>query len=54
MEMDKNNEIRSIKREYYREWRKKNPDKVRAAQERYWQRQLEKRRKSIPVSGSQH
>jgi len=27
--------------EYYREWRKKNPDKVRASQERYWLRKAE-------------
>lgn len=27
--------------EYYREWRKKNPDKVRASQERYWIRKAE-------------
>lgn len=26
----------AARREYYREWRKKNPDKVKAIQERYW------------------
>ncbi|NCB50923.1 MAG: phosphatase [Clostridia bacterium] len=27
-----------IRREYYREWRKKNPDKVKRATESYWER----------------
>ena len=26
------------RRKYHREWARKNPDKVRAATERYWQR----------------
>ena len=26
------------RREYYRKWRAKNPEKVRAAQIRYWQK----------------
>lgn len=25
-----------LRREYHRQWRKKNADKVRAAQDRYW------------------
>jgi len=29
-------EINKARREYKKEWRKKNPDKVRAANERYW------------------
>ena len=29
-------EIRKANREYKKEWRKKNPDKVKAANERYW------------------
>lgn len=28
--------IRKAQAEYRREWRKKNPDKVKAAQDRYW------------------
>jgi polyhydroxyalkanoate synthesis regulator phasin len=28
--------IRQAQREYRKQWRSKNPDKVRAAQERYW------------------
>lgn len=32
------------RREYQREWRRANPDKVKAAQDRYWTRKgLEKR-----------
>lgn len=28
----------NAKREYMRQWRRKNPDKVKAAQDRYWQK----------------
>ncbi len=28
---------------YFREWRKANPDKVRAAQARYWERKAAER-----------
>lgn len=37
-------EIQEAKRKYMREWRKNNPDKVKAAQKRYWERRA--RRKS--------
>lgn len=30
--------IKQARREYQREWRRKNPDKVKAAQERHWLR----------------
>ena len=36
---------KELKREYYREWRKNNKDKVKASQDRYWlkkARELEK------------
>ncbi len=29
---------REIQREYLREWRKKNPDKVKEYNQRYWRR----------------
>lgn len=29
---------KEIKREYMREWRKRNKDKVKAAQNRYWEK----------------
>ena len=35
------------KADYYREWRKKNPDKVAAIQARYW----EKRAKEVGRNG---
>lgn len=29
---------RAAKNEYYKRWRAKNPDKVRASNQRYWER----------------
>ena len=34
-------EARAKRAEYMREWRKKNPEKVREANARYWQRKAE-------------
>lgn len=34
--MDMEELKREARREYIREWRKRNPEKVQAAQERYW------------------
>lgn len=34
-------EARKEKNRYAREWRKKNPDKVKATQERYWERKAQ-------------
>lgn len=36
---------REAQRAYRRAWAKKNPDKVKAAQERYWQRRAERMKK---------
>ena len=33
-----NDEAREAKREYFRKYRKEHPDRVAAAQERYWTR----------------
>lgn len=30
------NKAKAARAAYYREWKKKNPEKVKAAQERYW------------------
>lgn len=30
-----------LRRNYHREWQRKNPDKVKAAQDRYWMRKAE-------------
>ena len=40
--------IKAARNAYRREWRKKNPDKVKAAQERYWL----KRAQELSVEGS--
>ena len=32
---------RELRRLYHREWNRKNPDKVKAATERYWKRKAE-------------
>ena len=34
-------EIREQRRKYKAEWRKKNPDKVKASNERYWLKKAE-------------
>ena len=34
-------EIREANRQYKKEWRRKNPDKVKAANERYWLKKAE-------------
>ncbi len=33
----------ALRREYGRQWRKKNRDKVRAAQERYWNKKAKRK-----------
>lgn len=35
---------KEARRQYQRQWNKKNPDKVRAAQARYWERKALKER----------
>ena len=35
-------EAKEARRKYQAEWRRKNPDKVKAAQERYWERKAKK------------
>lgn len=35
------NEALEIRRAYYREWRKKNPDKVREKNRKYWEKKAE-------------
>lgn len=32
---------------YYREWRKKNPDKVRKYQETYWEKKYQEKRAAM-------
>lgn len=41
--MSLDDEVKRIKNEYMKEWRAKNKDKVKAAQDRYWiKRSIEK------------
>lgn len=34
-----------VRREYLREWRKRNPERVREANRRYWERKAKLKRK---------
>ena len=31
--------VAEARREYFREWRRKNPDRIRAINKRYWEKQ---------------
>lgn len=42
MTSKKSSAARKAQREYMREWRKKNPEKVREANRLYWQRRAER------------
>ena len=42
--MSVEDKIKAAKAAYAREYRKRNPEKVKAAQERYWLKRLEKER----------
>lgn len=44
-------EIREAKRTYYREWRKKNPDRVAKTQERFWMRKAAEIRSREQAAG---
>ena len=35
------NEMKSAKKDYYRNYRKQNPEKYKEAQKRFWQRKVE-------------
>lgn len=37
-----NEEAKKARREYQKQWRKKNPEKIREIQKRYWEKQAEK------------
>ncbi len=37
--------IRVIQNEYHKNWRKKNPQKIKAINERYWKKKLAERSK---------
>lgn len=39
----KNDLVRQTKNEYHRKWQRQNPEKVKKAQERYWERKTIKK-----------
>lgn len=46
MKSEKNeltNEMKSAKKEYYRNYRRQNPEKYKQAQKRFWQRKVEQK-----------
>lgn len=51
MPNDMTTESRKASREYYRRWREKNPDKVAAAQERFWSRKAKEYRAESQAAG---
>ena len=53
--MDMEELKREARREYIREWRKRNPEKVQAAQERYWAKkaaEIAAKREKAPENGA--
>lgn len=42
-------EARKVRAQVMREWRKKNPDKIRAATERYWERRAQREKEQEAV-----
>ena len=42
MEKMNTGDARQVRNAYYRAWRAKNPDKVKASNERYWLRRAER------------
>ena len=47
MNEDKSDALREARKQYYKNWRAKNPDKVAAIQARFWQRKLEEQTKQV-------
>ncbi len=41
----KEQKIREVRNEYARQWRRKNPEKVREYMDRYWLRKFEEKHK---------
>ncbi|MBQ9263559.1 MAG: phosphatase [Clostridia bacterium] len=47
MEYETEQAVKQAQRAYYAEWRKKNPEKVKAAQMRFWKKQIEKKQQDM-------
>jgi len=45
--MSMSEKAKELRRQYQREWRKRNPDKVKKHQKRYWERQAERIAKEV-------
>lgn len=50
---DMTEEAKAARRAYKREWARRNPDKVKAIQDRYWQRKAEQAQ-SAPGDGTEN
>ena len=46
-------EAKEKQRQYYREWRKKNPDKIRENNRRYWEKKAAKARSDQNVESKE-
>ena len=51
MTNEQREQIRLARNKYLREWRKRNPDKVQAQQERYWMRKVEREEQTAKEGG---
>lgn len=49
--MDINEDARKARREYYREWRRKNPERAAKIQVRYWLKKAEEMRSQEAAAG---
>lgn len=51
MTNEQREQIRLARNKYLREWRRRNPDKVQAQQERYWMRKVEREEQTTKEGG---
>lgn len=45
-------QARAARAAYFREWRRRNPDKVRAANRKYWERRAQRMQESAGETGA--
>lgn len=45
-------QARAARAAYFREWRRRNPDKVRAANRKYWERRAQRMQESADEMGA--
>lgn len=46
-----NDELKSVKNEYFRNWRKANPTKVKKINERFWNKKLQEKKYNLENQG---